>query len=96
MQSLTKNKDMQSALQRLRALTALEVRALASETRADTAEALTLSSNLLDEIQAMKFGKNDSYSDYANLISYSAQTHDTLSLQILERSIALLAESQSE
>ncbi|KZV73950.1 hypothetical protein PENSPDRAFT_749646 [Peniophora sp. CONT] len=76
--SLTKNKDMQSALQRLRALTALEVRALASETRVDTAEALALSSKLMEELHAMKL----------------AQTHDTLSLQILEQSLASLAETQ--
>lgn len=53
-QSLVGNKDMQTALQRLRALTALEVRAIAAEARVDTAETLEIANKLLEESRAMK------------------------------------------
>ena len=55
-QSLLGNKDMQEALQRLRSLTALEDRAISSETRVDVAESRQIAQLLRVELGAMKLG----------------------------------------
>ncbi|KZV77396.1 hypothetical protein PENSPDRAFT_747122 [Peniophora sp. CONT] len=71
-QSLMNKKDMQEALQRLRSLTALENRAISSETRVDAAECRKIAEQLRLESSAMKL----------------ARTHDSLCLSIIERSIS--------
>ena len=55
-QSLMNRKDMQEALQRLRSLTALETRAISSETRVDVAECRKMAEEIRLESTAMKLG----------------------------------------
>lgn len=54
---MNKNQDMLQALQRLRSLTALEVRAIASETRVNVSESLEIATKLQLELEAMKLGE---------------------------------------
>ena len=49
---------MVQALQRLRELAALEVRAIASETRVDVSESLEITSKLSNELVAIREGKS--------------------------------------
>ncbi|VDB93439.1 unnamed protein product [Peniophora sp. CBMAI 1063] len=70
--SLIGNKDMQEALQRLRSLASLESRALSSEIRVDAAEGRKIAKQLQTEVNAMRL----------------AQTHDSLSLSIIERGLS--------